>query len=102
MGAQKLGLTLAQLKGGELSKPMLTPEGYLIAKLLSKVPPRQKKYQQVRREISELLIQSKIKALLETWLKEQRRVGDIRILHPKLARVLTAQREGKAEGKKVK
>lgn len=101
-GAQKLGLTLAQLKVGELSKPMLTPEGYLIAKLLSKVPPRQKKYQQVRREISELLIQSKIKALLETWLKEQRKVGDIRILHPKLARVLTAQREGKAEGKKVK
>ena len=99
-GTQKLGLTLAQLKVGELNKPILTPEGYLIAKLLSKVPPRQKKYQQVRREISELLIQSKIKALLEAWLKEQRRTGDIRILHPKLAQVLTEQRTtGKLEGK---
>ena len=101
-GAQKLGLTLAKLKVGELSNPILISEGYLIAKLLSKVPSRQKKYQQVSQEISELLIQSKINALLEAWLKEQRKVGDIRILHPKLARVLTENSAtGKSEGRKL-
>jgi parvulin-like peptidyl-prolyl isomerase len=101
-GAQGVGLTLSKLKVGELSKPILTPEGYLIAKLLSKVPPRQKKYEQVSQEISELLIQSKINALLEAWLKEQRKVGDIRILHPKLARVLTENSAtGKSEGRNL-
>ena len=83
-GATRLGMTLAKLKIGEFSKPIARPDGYLIAKLLSKTP-RQETYSEVKGEIKKVLIDEQLKTWVKAWLDEQKEIGDIRILHPELA-----------------
>ena len=83
-GATRLGMTFAKLKIGEFSKPIARPDGYLIAKLLSKTP-HQETYSEVKGEIKKVLIDEQLKTWVKVWLDEQKEIGDIRIVHPELA-----------------
>ncbi len=78
---------VARLEMNELSEPFLTPDGYLIARLLYKKPQRQKRYEEVSQEIKERLIQQQVEGQLEAWLKEQKEAADIRILDAELAQI---------------
>jgi hypothetical protein len=78
---------VAQLEMNEFSKPFLTPDGYLIARLLYKKPQRQKSYEEVSQEIKEKLIQQQVEEQLTTWLKEQKEAADIRILDAELEQI---------------
>ena len=71
-------LAIASLEINEISQPIPTPEGYLIAKLVKKEPPRQKTYPEVSQEIRD--------KLREAWLAEQKVTADIRILDAELAK----------------
>ena len=73
----KTGATLAKLRKDELSEPLLTPDGYLIARLLDK---RQRTYSEVSGGIKDILIQREVENQVDVWLKEQWAAGDIRIL----------------------
>ena len=78
---------VAQLEMNQFSEPFLTPDGYLIAKLLYKKPQRQKSYEEVSQEIKEKLIQQQVEEQLEAWLKEQKEAADIRILDTGLEQI---------------
>ncbi|MBI1928679.1 SurA N-terminal domain-containing protein [Candidatus Poribacteria bacterium] len=78
---------VAQLEMNQFSEPFLTPDGYLIAKLLYKKPQRQKRYEEVSQEIKEKLIQQQVEEQLEAWLKEQKEAADIRILDTEMEQI---------------
>ena len=79
-------LAIASLAINEISQPIPTPEGYLIAKLLKKQPPRQKTYPEVSQEIRDKLIGEELQKHREAWLAEQKVTADIRILDAELAK----------------
>ena len=81
----EVGLAIAELEIDEVSQPFLTPDGYLIARLLGKKLLRQKTYPEVSQEIKEQLLRKKLEQEVQAWLDEQKEVGDIRILDAKLA-----------------
>ena len=86
----KLGQTIAELENGKLSKPLLTPEGYLIARLLDDKSPYRRADTEVMKEIKSTLIQREEGERIEAWLKEQWEMGDIRIMDAKLAQIQIA------------
>lgn len=79
-------LAIASLEINEISQPIPTPEGYLIAKLVKKQPPRQKTYPEVSQEIRDKLIGEELQEHREAWLAEQKVTADIRILDAELAK----------------
>lgn len=79
-------LAIADLEVNEVSQPIPTPEGYLIAKLLKKEPARQKTYLEVSQEIQNKLIGEELQKQRKAWLTEQKAAADIRILDPELAK----------------
>ena len=79
-------LAIASLEINEISQPIPTPEGYLIAKLVKKEPPRQKTYPEVSQEIRDKLIGDELQEHREAWLAEQKVTADIRILDAELAK----------------
>ena len=79
-------LAIADLEVNEVSQPIPTPEGYLIAKLLKKEPARQKTYPEVSQEIQNKLIGEDLQRQRKAWLTEQKAAADIRILDPELAK----------------
>ena len=80
-------LAIASLELNEVSQPIPTPEGYLIAKLLKKeVRPRQKTYSEVSQEIRDKLIGEALQEHRKAWLAEQKVTADIRILDAELAK----------------
>ena len=70
-----------------MSQPIPVPEGYLIAKLLKKEPPRQKTYPEVSQEIRNQLIGEVLAKRREAWLVEQKAAADIRILDAELVKI---------------
>ena len=82
----EIRLAIADLEVNEVSQPIPTPEGYLIAKLLKKEPARQKTYPEVSQEIQNKLIGEELQKRREAWLTEQKATADIRILDPELAK----------------
>ena len=76
----KLGRTLAKLGNNEISHPILTPEGYLICRLINRESPHWKTDAAAIEEIKTTMIQSEERVQIDAWLKEQREMGDIRIL----------------------
>ena len=79
-------LAIADLEVNEVSQPISTPEGHLIAKLLKKEPARQKTYPEVSQEIQNKLIGEELQKQRKAWLTEQKATADIRILDPELAK----------------
>ncbi len=79
-------LVIASLEINEVSQPIPTPEGYLIAKLLKKELPRQKTYPEVSQEIQDKLTGQALQERREAWLAEQKVTADIRILDAELAK----------------
>ena len=79
-------LPIASLEINEISQPVPTPEGYVIAKLLKKEPSRQKAYPEVRQEIKDILIGEALQEHRKVWLAEQKATADIRILDAELAK----------------
>ena len=79
-------LAIADLKVNEVSQPLPTPEGYLIARLLKKEPSRQKTYPEVSQEIQDELIGQALQERIKAWLAEQKATADIRILDTELAK----------------
>ena len=79
-------LAITSLAINEISQPIPTPEGYLIAKLVNKQPPRQKTYPEVSQEIRDKLIGEELQKHREAWLAEQKVTADIRILDAELAK----------------
>ncbi|MYE91085.1 hypothetical protein F4X33_19040 [Candidatus Poribacteria bacterium] len=79
-------LAITSLAINEISQPIPTPEGYLIAKLVKKQPPRQKTYPEVSQEIRDKLIGEELQKHREAWLAEQKVTADIRILDAELAK----------------
>lgn len=79
-------LAIADLEVNEVSQPIPTPEGYLIAKLLKKEPARQKTYPEVSQEIQNKLIGEDLQKQRKAWLTEQKAAADIRILDSELAK----------------
>ena len=79
-------LAIASLEINEVSQPILTPEGYLIARLVKKEPSRQKTYPEVSQEIQDKLIGQALQGRRKTWLAEQKVTADIRILDIELAK----------------
>ncbi len=77
---------IADLDINEVSQPIPTPEGYLIAQMLKKEPARQKTYPEVSQEIQNKLIGEELRKRREAWLTEQKAAADIRILDPELAK----------------
>ena len=78
--------TIADLEINEVSQPIPITEGYLIAKLLKKEPPRQKAYPEVSQEIQDKLIGEALQKQRKAWLVEQKAAADIRILDAELAK----------------
>ena len=79
-------LAIANLEINQISQPIPTPEGYLIAKLVKKEPPRQKTYPEVSQEIRDKLIGEALQEHRKAWLAEQKVTADIRILDIELAK----------------
>ena len=79
-------LATTDLAINEVSQPIPTPEGYLIAKLLKKEPSRQKTYPEVSQEIQDQLIGEALQKQRKAWLAEQKVTADIRILDAELAK----------------
>ena len=79
-------LAIASLEINEISQPIPTPEGYLIAKLVQKESPRQKTYSEVSQEIQDKLIGEELQEHRKAWLAEQKVTADIRILDAELAK----------------
>ena len=89
----QLGRTLTKLGSNELSHPILTPEGYLICRLIDKESPHWKTDAAAIEEIKNTMIQSEERVQIDAWLKEQREMGDIRILDAELAQIQTTESE---------
>jgi parvulin-like peptidyl-prolyl isomerase len=87
----EIDAAIAELDVNAVSKPLSTPNGYLIAKLLEKKLPLQKTYPQVSQQIKDRLIQEDLNAQIKAWLKEQKAMGDIRILDAALAQLKIAE-----------
>ena len=81
----KIRLTISRLAVNEVSQPISIPEGYLIAKLLSKEPARRQAYPEVSEKIKNKLIADALQTQSEKWLVEQKGLSDIRILDRELA-----------------
>ena len=79
-------LATTDLEINEVSQPIPTPEGYLIAKLLKKEASRQKTYPEVSQEIQDELIGEALQKQRKAWLAEQKVTADIRILDTELAK----------------
>ncbi len=79
-------LVIARLEINEVSQPIPTAEGYLIARLLKKELPRQKTYPEVSQEIQDKLIGQALQAHRKAWLAEQKVTADIRILDAELVK----------------
>jgi hypothetical protein len=79
-------LAIANLEINEVSQPIPTPEGYLIARLVKKEPSRQKTYPEVSQEIQDKLMGEALQKQREAWLAEQKVTADIRILDTELAK----------------
>lgn len=79
-------LAIASLEINQISQPIPTPEGYLIAKLVKKEPPRQKTYPEVSQEIRDKLVGEALQEHRKEWLAEQKVTADIRILDTELAK----------------
>ena len=79
-------LAIANLEINEVSQPIPTPEGYLIARLIKKEPSRQKTYPEVSQEIQDKLIGEALQERRKAWLAEQKVTADIRILDTELAK----------------
>ena len=79
-------LAIASVEINEVSQPIPTTEGYLIAQLVKKEPPRQKAYPEVSQEIRDKLIGEALQEHRKTWLAEQKATADIRILDTELAK----------------
>ena len=77
---------IASLKINEVSQPIPTTEGYLIAQLVKKEPSRQKTYPEVSQEIRDKLIGEALQEHRKAWLAEQKVTADIRILDTELAK----------------
>lgn len=77
---------IAILEINEVSQPIPTTEGYLIAQLLKKEPSRQKTYPEVSQEIQDKLMGEALQKQREAWLAEQKVTADIRILDTELAK----------------
>ncbi|MCE2395674.1 SurA N-terminal domain-containing protein [Candidatus Poribacteria bacterium] len=93
----KVQLAIAILEINEVSQPIPTTEGYLIAQLLKKQPSRQKTYPEASQEIKDKLIGEALQDHRKTWLAEQKVTADIRILDTELAKtplVLSSVTEG--------
>ena len=71
---------VARLEIGEISHLIETPVGYFIVKLKGRRPERPAVFNDVKAEIKELLLQQKTDDELDTWLKEQQEIADIRVL----------------------
>ena len=78
---------IADLAVNKVSQPLPVPEGYLLAKLLKKEPPRQKTYPEVSQEIQDKLLGEELKRLRDVWLAEQKATADIRILDAELKKI---------------
>ena len=78
---------IADLAVNAVSQPIPVPEGYLIAKLLKKEPPRQRTYPEVSQEIQDKLIGEELQRLRDAWLAEQKAAADIRILDAELKKI---------------
>ena len=85
----QLGSTLAKLANNETSHPILTPEGYLICKLIDQESPHWKSDAAAIEDIKNTMVQSAERVQIDAWLKEQREMGDIRILDAELAQLQT-------------
>ena len=77
---------IASLEINEISQPIPTSEGYLIAKLLKKEPSRPKTYPEVSQEIRDKLVGEALQEHRKAWLAEQKVTADIRILDTELAK----------------
>ncbi len=89
----QLGRTIAKLGNNELSHPILTPEGYLICRLIDRESPHWKTDAAQIEEIKITMIQREERTQVEAWLKEQWEMGDIRILDAELAQIQTTDSE---------
>ena len=85
----QLGRTIAKLRNNELSHPVLTPEGYLICRLIDRESPHWKTDAAAIEEIKNTMIQREETTQVDAWLKEQWELGDIRILDAELAQLQT-------------
>ena len=80
-------LAITDLEINEVSQPIPTADGYLIARMLKKeVQPRQKTYPEVSQEIQDELIGQALQKQRKAWLAEQKVTADIRILDAELAK----------------
>jgi len=71
---------VTELEINEISDLIETPAGYSIVKLRDRRPERQAFFSDVKAEIKELLLQERTGTELNDWLKEQRKMADIRTL----------------------
>lgn len=62
--------TIAELKPGDVSKPIKTDDGFHILRLDERKPPKYKPYEQVKREVQILLSQQKSEAQYHRWIHE--------------------------------
>ena len=80
-------LAITDLEINEVSQPIRTPDGYLIARVLKReASPRQKTYPEVSQEIQDELIGKALQKQRKAWLAEQKVTADIRILDAELAK----------------
>ena len=91
----QLGKTLAKLENNETSHPILTPEGYLICRLIDQESPHWKTDAAAIEDIKNTMVQSAERVQIDAWLKEQREMGHIRILDAELAQVQTDEPDRK-------
>lgn len=75
-----LANAIAKLQIGEISQVIETPIGYSILKLEDRQPRRQKQFSEVMEAIKADLLAEKVKADLQSWLKEEREKADIRVI----------------------
>jgi len=73
----KLEIDIAQLEIGSISKPKLTIDGYLIAKLLGRSDAQQQNFDSVQKQIESQLRQQEIEILLDNWLENERQNSNI-------------------------
>ncbi len=89
----KLGRTVAKLGNNELSHPILTPEGFLICKLMDESSPYWKSDEAAIEDIKITMIQKEERSQVDAWLKAQWEVGSIRILDAELAHIQTTEHQ---------
>ena len=91
----EIGQLIVELEANRWNRPIQTPDGYLVTRLLSLEKPRLRKYTEVRQKIKRRLVEKQVAEQMEIWLEEQKKTGDWRILNPALSELQQNDRSTK-------